>query len=105
METQPLPVVNFDLPEEPDEPEISHIVRISGLDIRILKEPNTWLVMKGQTEGALSVIRPYVHPDDFNALDRLLSSRKGISDELLTKIATAILEKPTGRPTASSNGS
>lgn len=105
VESQPLSVVNFDLPDEPDEPEISHIVRVGDIELRVLKEPNTWLVMKGQTEGALAVIRPYIHADDFAKLDRTLSSRKSLSDDLMTKIATAILEKPTGRPTPSSNGS
>lgn len=101
MSNQPTKVV-VNLPEEGDaELEVSHLVEIGGVEVRVLAEPHQWHLLRSSTDP-VSIIKAFIHPEDYSKLDNLLSGRRQVDADTFSLILNALVEKPTGHPT---NGS
>lgn len=82
---------------------VSHRVRIGAITVRVLAEPNQWSLQKYETDPMM-LFRAYVHPDDWDALDRYLTTVR-LPNAKYLEIVTKLLEKPTGYPTNGSGDS
>lgn len=83
---------------------VSHTFTLGKTQMRVLAEPHNYNVLRG-AESPLSVVRAFLHPEDWPQFDRIMSTLPVVSDDFLTKVMDAIVNKPTGRPTERSDES